>query len=327
MNLNPSLRWLVSLLFCGFLTSAHAQDQYAQKLLQGLKLDEDIRAAIASGDARALSQQGARLEHGEGVPRSADGAVALYCMAARQGHHDAQYALGWMYANGRGVGRNDALAAAWFQLAAEAKDQHSTRMLRRLGATAGTPARCLLADGTELLPPLLSAANPSRQQVVYWVHRLAPSAGIDPNLVLSVIEVESAFNARAKSPKNARGLMQLLPVTARRFGTQNEWDPLENIRGGIAYLEWLLKRFDGNMKFALAGYNAGEGAVQKYRGIPPYKETQAYVKSVFRICKRAQRGKHRFIRSKQPRDANLERDLAMLKGQPVSNRVLATCRA
>ena len=57
--------------------------------------------------------------------------------------------------------------------------------------------------------------------------------------------------------------MQLLPVTARRFGTRNDWDPLENIRGGIAYLEWLLKRFDGNMKFALAGYNAGEGAVQK----------------------------------------------------------------
>ena len=141
-----------------------------------------------------------------------------------------------------------------------------------------------------------------------------------------MISVAHAQTAAAAADLTG-GLMQLLPMTARRFGTQNEWDPLQNIRGGIAYLEWLLDKFDGNMKLALAGYNAGEGAVQKYRGIPPYKETQAYVKSVFRICKRAQQGKHRFIRSKQPRDTNLERDLAMIKGQPVSNRVLASCSA
>ena len=294
-----------------------------------------MRAAIASGTPKTLTQQAARLEHGEGVPRNADGAVALYCMAARQGYHDAQYALGWMYANGRGVARNDALAAAWFQLAAAAKDQQSTRMLRRLGAAASTPARCLLTDGVELLPPLLSAKNPSRQQVVNWVHRLAPAAGIDPNLVLAVIEVESAFNARAKSPKNARGLMQLLPVTARRFGTQNEWDPLDNIRGGIAYLEWLLARFKGDVKLVLAGYNAGEGAVRKYGGIPPYKETQGYVKSVMRICNRAVRGKHRFIRSKKSSDANSEHNLAMVKGAAAKGQrsagkaprqILASCR-
>ena len=140
--------------------------------------------------------------------------------------------LGWMYANGRGVGRNDALAAAWFQLAAEAKDQPqpvccaawARRPARRHSRMEPSYAATII--GCQPVAPAGGLLGPP----------LAPSAGIDPNLVLSVIEVESAFNARAKSPKNARGLMQLLPVTARRFGTQNEWDPLENIRGGIAYL-------------------------------------------------------------------------------------------
>lgn len=110
------------------------------------------------------------------------------------------------------------------------------------------------------------------------IRRHAERERVDPRLVKSVMLVESNFNPKALSPKGARGLMQLMPGTARRYGVQNSWDPHENIRGGTAYLSDLLGMFDGDIVRTLAAYNAGEGAVQRYRGIPPYRETQEYVR-------------------------------------------------
>jgi len=96
-----------------------------------------------------------------------------------------------------------------------------------------------------------------------------------------VIRTESAYKANAQSHAGACGLMQLMPATARRFRVQNIWDPSENIRGGAEYLRFLLNLFDGDLHLALAGYNAGEGAVKKYDyQIPPYRETQDYVRKV-----------------------------------------------
>jgi soluble lytic murein transglycosylase-like protein len=108
--------------------------------------------------------------------------------------------------------------------------------------------------------------------------------GVDPSLVRAVIHAESAFNKFAVSPKGARGLMQLMPSTARELGVRNSFEPEDNIWGGVKYLSQLLQRL-GNESLAIAAYNAGEGPVRKYNGIPPYSETQTYVKRVLRLKK------------------------------------------
>ena len=104
--------------------------------------------------------------------------------------------------------------------------------------------------------------------------------GVDEAIVRAIIHAESAFRPTALSRVGAQGLMQLMPATARRFGVSNAFDAGQNIRGGVQYLSWLLKRFNGDLTLAAAGYNAGEGAVDKYKGVPPYGETQRYVQRV-----------------------------------------------
>lgn len=234
-----------------------------------------------------LLKRAIRLEHGEGVARDVDEAVRLYCRAARAGNSEAGYRLGWMYANGRGVTRNDAVAAAWFDLAAESGDDHARRMLGLLATLPDVEnRRCLLSTGDEYHRPLESIPDPDRARIQAWVERLAPEYDLHTDLVLAVIETESGFNPRARSVKDARGLMQLIPATAQRFGVGNIWDPLENLRGGMAYLRWLLDYFNDDLQLALAGYNAGERAVERYRGVPPYAETRNYVKRVLQLYRK-----------------------------------------
>ncbi|HLW77987.1 MAG TPA: lytic transglycosylase domain-containing protein [Terriglobia bacterium] len=113
-----------------------------------------------------------------------------------------------------------------------------------------------------------------------YIDDLSRRNGLDPALVNAVIEVESAWNPRARSRKNALGLMQLLPETAARLGVSDPFDPRDNIAGGIRYLRFLLDRFAGDLRLALAGYNAGEKAVEARGDVPPYPETRSYVKQV-----------------------------------------------
>ncbi len=112
------------------------------------------------------------------------------------------------------------------------------------------------------------------------ISRAAKQYGVDEAVVRAIIHAESAFNPNALSRVGAQGLMQLMPATAQRFGVGNPFDAGQNIQGGVQYLAWLLKRFNGDLTLAAAGYNAGEGAVDKYKGVPPYSETQRYVQRV-----------------------------------------------
>lgn len=112
------------------------------------------------------------------------------------------------------------------------------------------------------------------------IEREARRFNVDPALVRAVIHAESAFNPQARSPKGAQGLMQLMPPTASDLGVSNAMDISQNIYGGVKYLSWMLERFNGDTRLATAAYNAGPGAVQRYGGIPPFAETQAYTERV-----------------------------------------------
>lgn len=240
---------------------------------------------IDTAPAREQVAWGQRYEHGEGVTKSPYRAASLYCAASEKGDALAAYQLGWLYANGRGLPRDDALAAAWFRQAAARGDAYARRMLERLPGVRKVEASCRLpaaggGTGTAQLASLSAVSPVERRAVEEAVHAMAPGFGLDPMLVLAVIAAESAFDKAAVSPKGAQGLMQLMPQTASRFGVSNAFDPEQNLRGGMTYLAWLIEQFRGDIDLALAGYNAGEKAVEQYRGIPPYQETQDYVRRI-----------------------------------------------
>ena len=234
----------------------------------------------------ALRDEAAGYELGNGVSQDGKRAAALYCEAARLGDVDSQFRLGWMYANGSGIERQDALAAFFFQIAAEQGLEQAQQMLRVVGGPTNdvpecmrepTPAKKASAVAAAVPPPSRSTAPPN---IVNIVMRMAPEYHVQPQLALAIIEAESNFDTVALSPKNAKGLMQLIPATAARFNVRNPYDAAQNIRGGLAYLRWLLAYFQGDVRLVAAAYNAGEGAVERYRGVPPYLETRAYVQRI-----------------------------------------------
>jgi soluble lytic murein transglycosylase-like protein len=234
-------------------------------------------AAAEDGDAAAKVAEAQRYENAEGVARDYGHALTLYCEASRAGHAGAADAIAWMFLNGRGVTRSDAIGAGWLKLAAERGDGHAQQMLHRLSAvTAAPPSGCPE-------PVRTAAASVPPAVIAKLVAHSAAQYRVDPKLVLAVIATESAFQSDAVSPKNAQGLMQLMPETAQRFGVKDIFDPADNIRGGTMYLRWLLAHFRGSTSLAIAAYNAGENAVDRYSGVPPYPETQAYLDKVRRL--------------------------------------------
>jgi TPR repeat protein len=238
-----------------------------------------------------LRTEAANYEQGNGVERDGRRAAALYCEAARLGDARSQFDLGWIYSHGRGVERSEITAAFFFHAAAEQGYEQAIAMLRTVGGPTSEIPDCMrppppgpLVAAAPVQPPAqaqrLASAAPGT--ILRMVKSMAPEFRVRPELVLAIIEAESNFDIVARSPKNAQGLMQLIPATAARFNVRNPYDPAQNIRGGMAYLRWLLAYFEGDVTLVAAAYNAGEGAVERYRGVPPYAETRAYVRRILK---------------------------------------------
>ena len=267
--------WWIAVAGCAFAAAATAAENPAVPLVPQAN----------------LVAQGLAYEHGEGVPKDPLKAAALYCEAGRDGDPEAQYSLGWMYMNGRGVPRDDAVAASFFVLAAAAGHTGAIKALAYAGEERGRLPGCMHRpdplpmqeeNAAGVVDPF--AELPTRKRkIADRVAALAPRYAIDTRLALAVIAVESNFEPGARSVKDARGLMQLIPETAARFKVKDSFNIEDNVRGGLAYLRWLLAYYKGYIVLAAAAYNAGEAVVDRYQGIPPYPETREYVRQVLRL--------------------------------------------
>ncbi|MBK1682280.1 lytic transglycosylase domain-containing protein [Rhodoferax fermentans] len=245
-------------------------------------------STLSATSQRGLFEQALAYENGEGVRRDPLLAANLYCEAARLGDRDAQYNLGWMYANGRGVPRDDGRALFLFQAAAEQGIETARRLADKLADVQPEMPDCMREPEPLPVDVHFASWTPvdyaliAPRTIYKLVHKLAPRFKVEPQLALSIIAAESNFNPQAVSAKNAQGLMQLIPETSQRFNVKNAFDPAQNIRGGLTYLRWLLAYFEGDVALVAAAYNAGEGTVDRYKGVPPYLETRNYVKRVLR---------------------------------------------
>jgi len=181
------------------------------------------------------------------------------------------------------------VAASLLALAADAGHDAARRALLFIGDERGSLPQCMLPDepvASEAAPETpdpFADLPPEKQKIAQLVTVLAPTYTVAPRLALAVIAVESNFDPNAQSQKNARGLMQLIPDTATRFGVKTTFNIRDNVRGGLAYLRWLLSYYRGDVALAAAAYNAGEGVVDKYHGVPPYAETRSYVQRVLAL--------------------------------------------
>jgi len=261
-------------------------------------LTEDEIATFANEPpaVQVLLERAVGLERDDNEQEGDWQAASLYCEASRLGSAEAQYRLGMLYAFGKGVPKSRALGASLFSLAAAHGHFEAQKMLETIEFSTTELPQCLLeavlpekapfttdSTATANIDFQIKHLPKSKRWVVDLVSTLSDWYQVDPKLILSLIAVESNFKTQARSAKAAMGLMQLIPATAERFNVRNAYDATQNIKGGISYMRWLLSYFRGDVKLAVAAYNAGERAVDRHKGVPPYVETRQYVRKVLEL--------------------------------------------
>jgi len=235
--------------------------------------------------ALAALEQGLAAKMGVGLRRNSQLAIRLYCDAAITGSAEGYFRIGRILASGPPHLRNPALANAYLAQAVQLGHHGAIAYFDESVPFAPLEDDCRkletgLAIGTFDLDGYLAALSPAKRRIAELIRRHAARNGIEERIALAIALAESNLNPDAVSPKNAQGVMQLIPDTQARFGVTRPFDPESNIRGGLAYLKWLKGRFDGDWSLIAAAYNAGEGAVERHGGIPPYRETESYVQRV-----------------------------------------------
>jgi TPR repeat protein len=263
---------LFQLLFLGFLALASG-------------LASAVEPEIEAPRATALLEQGQAAEKGIRGFRRPGLALAFYCEAGELGSAEGFFRVGRILRKSASIWNNPSLGNAYLALAAQLGHQGAQELHDPALANAFLPEICgdfdnIMASGHFDLDGYVAALSPTRQKIAALIRRHAPRYAVDSRFGLAVAMAESNLNPLAVSPKNAQGVMQLIPDTQERFGVKKPFDPESSIRGGLTYLKWLSARFGGDLALVAAAYNAGEGTVDKYQGIPPYPETRHYVRRV-----------------------------------------------
>ena len=260
------------LLACLFLISSSAR---AQEFVEAPR----VVAALAQGQAA---------ERGKGVRKSMSLAIEFYCDAATMGSSEGFFRIGRMLSKAPGKQRNLPVANAYLALAARLGHREASMLHNPKIENARIDEICPNHLGENGAEPFdvdgyIAALAPAKRAIAALIRKNAARYGVDVRLALGIALAESNLDASAVSPKSAQGVMQLIPDTQERFGVTKPFDPEQNIKGGLAYLRWLQNRYPGNLKLVIAAYNAGEGNVDRYGGIPPFAETQQYVRRVLQF--------------------------------------------
>ena len=261
---------------------------FLSPLLAGIPQTAQGRDFRQAPRAMTALRQGQAAQHSGNLQK----AIALYCVAASTGNPEGYFRIGRLLATGPASVRSAKMANSYLAMAMRLGNQQASRYYNPRVGNAPMGDQCGVGmhggQGSYFALPstpfnveaYLARQSPGKQKLATMLRHAAKRHQVDVRLVLAIAIAESNLESRAVSAKNAQGVMQLIPETQQRFGVTQPFDPAQNIKGGVSYLKWLDRRFDGDWVLISAAYNAGEKAVERYGGIPPYDETREYVKRV-----------------------------------------------